>query len=48
MVSQVLVHYLKVVSDDSLTDYFVHLRGYLNFDSGLKLSVGIQIMVLTW
>ena len=27
--------------DDSLTDYFVHLRGYLNFDSGLKLSVGI-------
>lgn len=27
--------------DDSLTDYFVHLRGYLNFDSGIKLSVGI-------
>jgi len=27
--------------EDSLTDYFLHARGYMNFNSGLKLSLGI-------
>lgn len=27
--------------EDSLTDYFVHARSYMNFDSGLELSFGI-------
>ena len=27
--------------EDSLTDYFLHARGYMNFNSGLKLCLGI-------
>mgnify|MGYP004208948977 FL=1 len=27
--------------EDSLTDYFVHARGYMNFTSGLELCIGI-------
>lgn len=27
--------------EDSLTDYFVHARGYMNFNSGLELCFGI-------